>query len=387
MSGRALLGHWDFPWRQGTDVGSFVTRDGRVPCLGWALTSEGLATIDILVDGRRIATIQPTHHREDLEIAFGHTHATAAGLTGWAYAIDAAALPAGRHEITAVARGVGQEFPLGSRTIDVPATSVAERVWDLDPPVLRCPSTRSALRRIADGLQSSDNATYLTRGHQVYFSSYPEAWLTQATSTWGFSPYARDLMREGRRILIVGAGLAPTVPGVVQLDIVDFPNVDVVAGSAELPFADASFDSVICENVIEHVPDPFVLIAEIERVLKPGGRVGVNGTNLHFTHGYPSHFFNATEFGMKYMLETRGSFEGDYSFLDVPASLHTVLAFYVKALPPDARRRVENLTVREFIAAMTSDPSSDVTKLIAGVPDRVRRAISTNIYFAGRKRG
>jgi 2-polyprenyl-3-methyl-5-hydroxy-6-metoxy-1,4-benzoquinol methylase len=47
----------------------------------------------------------------------------------------------------------------------------------------------------------------------------------------------------------------------------------VVNGAGErLPFAEGSFDLVICWDVVEHVQDPERLIAEIARVLRPQGR-------------------------------------------------------------------------------------------------------------------
>jgi SAM-dependent methyltransferase len=40
-----------------------------------------------------------------------------------------------------------------------------------------------------------------------------------------------------------------------------------------LPFADAAFDRVVCHDVLECLPDPDVLLAEVGRVLRPGGRL------------------------------------------------------------------------------------------------------------------
>ncbi|MCP4749325.1 MAG: class I SAM-dependent methyltransferase [Proteobacteria bacterium] len=44
-----------------------------------------------------------------------------------------------------------------------------------------------------------------------------------------------------------------------------------VANALSLPFADNSFDKVICSEVLEHIPDYKSALGEIKRVLKPGG--------------------------------------------------------------------------------------------------------------------
>ncbi|MCC5982249.1 MAG: class I SAM-dependent methyltransferase [Oceanicaulis sp.] len=49
-----------------------------------------------------------------------------------------------------------------------------------------------------------------------------------------------------------------------------------VGDAGRLPFADASFDVVICCEVLEHLPDVDAALAEITRVLKPGGRFALS---------------------------------------------------------------------------------------------------------------
>lgn len=50
------------------------------------------------------------------------------------------------------------------------------------------------------------------------------------------------------------------------------PGMNLVNGDIEeMPFADASFATVVCTEVLEHVPYPSRALSEIRRVLKPGG--------------------------------------------------------------------------------------------------------------------
>jgi ubiquinone/menaquinone biosynthesis C-methylase UbiE len=65
-----------------------------------------------------------------------------------------------------------------------------------------------------------------------------------------------------------------------------FPEIDahVSPDPVVLPFDDGAFDSVISCGVLEHVPDPDGSVAEIRRVLRPGGMFYV--TNLPNRHSY-----------------------------------------------------------------------------------------------------
>ena len=49
-----------------------------------------------------------------------------------------------------------------------------------------------------------------------------------------------------------------------------------VGDAGRLPFADDSFDAVICSEVLEHLRDVDLALAEIDRVLKPGGKFALS---------------------------------------------------------------------------------------------------------------
>lgn len=50
------------------------------------------------------------------------------------------------------------------------------------------------------------------------------------------------------------------------------PLADVKADICNLPFEDASFDWILCNHVLEHIPDDTKAMQELFRVLKPGGK-------------------------------------------------------------------------------------------------------------------
>lgn len=50
----------------------------------------------------------------------------------------------------------------------------------------------------------------------------------------------------------------------------------VLGDGTRLPFREASFDSILCTETLEHVPDDAAVLSELARVLKPGGRLAVS---------------------------------------------------------------------------------------------------------------
>src|SRR4051812_8914731 len=52
-----------------------------------------------------------------------------------------------------------------------------------------------------------------------------------------------------------------------------YTPLDYESDITAIPVPDASYDVVLCTEVLEHVPDPVAAIREMSRVLRPGGRL------------------------------------------------------------------------------------------------------------------
>ena len=106
---------------------------------------------------------------------------------------------------------------------------------------------------------------------------------------------------DNKKILNVGGGPKRESSQEITLNIRAFHNVDLVADAHEIPFTDNSFDAVFSLAVLEHVLDPYKVVAEMLRVLKPGGILYSEVPFIFFFHGYPSDFTRFTLEGMKHL--------------------------------------------------------------------------------------
>jgi SAM-dependent methyltransferase len=115
----------------------------------------------------------------------------------------------------------------------------------------------------------------------------------------------------GRRILDAGAGELRFKPFCSHLDYVsqdfgqyegngdgkglqtvtwDTRQIDLVCDITSIPQPDASFDVILCTEVLEHVPEPTKALDEFARLLKPGGKVILTAPFASLVHFAPYHF-------------------------------------------------------------------------------------------------
>jgi SAM-dependent methyltransferase len=73
-----------------------------------------------------------------------------------------------------------------------------------------------------------------------------------------------------------------------------------------LPFANASFDSVIFTDVLEHLAEPLSAIREIARVLRPGGTLIAGVPFFYRVHEGPHDFYRYTEFALRRFCKLSG---------------------------------------------------------------------------------
>lgn len=122
-----------------------------------------------------------------------------------------------------------------------------------------------------------------------------------------------DLLKQASaepKVLVVGGGtigdgaqplyddLAIKVYG---FDIYGTPNVQFVADAHRIPLSDATFDGVVIQAVLEHALQPWIVAAEVSRVLRPHGLVYAETPFMQHVHEGAYDFTRFTESGHRYL--------------------------------------------------------------------------------------
>lgn len=165
--------------------------------------------------------------------------------------------------------------------------------------------------------RNDNRASFKVRARNLLFGSNP---LARASCT-----KVLNLLKkagERPRILVIGGGTrglgvdelySDTSIDLVGIDVYASGNTQVVADGHQLPFVDGSFDGVWIQAVLEHVLDPPIVVAEIHRVLKPGGLVFAETPFMQQVHEGAYDFTRYTVSGHRWLfrnftaIEAKGS--------------------------------------------------------------------------------
>jgi SAM-dependent methyltransferase len=123
------------------------------------------------------------------------------------------------------------------------------------------------------------------------------------------------LRRHASGVLLdIGAGVSPYKSILLSLadhyfsldTSVRSTHLDCLGHVEHLPFGDEVADTVLCTQVLEHVPHPQIALKEMWRVLKKGGKIIVTAPHLSRIHEAPHDYFRFTEYGLRLLCEESG---------------------------------------------------------------------------------
>jgi ubiquinone/menaquinone biosynthesis C-methylase UbiE len=123
------------------------------------------------------------------------------------------------------------------------------------------------------------------------------------------------MVPDGALVLDAGAGDAPyrELFRHARYESADFEKVNkqyatstYVCDLVSIPVEDERFDFVLLNQVLEHLPEPKQVLRELNRVLKPGGKLFCTAPLFYEEHEKPYDFYRYTQFAYRYLLGESG---------------------------------------------------------------------------------
>lgn len=125
-----------------------------------------------------------------------------------------------------------------------------------------------------------------------------------------------ERIRDFKNKLQIGVRGRKNGPDWVSVDLYDTSDlIDYNYDIQNLPFEDNHFDCIVCNAILEHVPEPELAIYEMHRILRPGGQIWIEVPFLQAYHAHPHDYWRCTLPGIRRWMEdfvevAAGIFEG-----------------------------------------------------------------------------
>jgi len=151
------------------------------------------------------------------------------------------------------------------------------------------------------------------------------------------------------RVLVLGGGVLgegmealaddPRIM-LVESDVSLEPRTQLVCDAHDLPFTDRCFDGLVVQATLEHVLDPQQCVAEVERVLKPGGLVYADTPFMQQVHGREYDFTRFTRLGHRRLLRNFDEIESGISVGPGSALAWSIRYFLLSFFTSTPARRI-----------------------------------------------
>jgi len=110
----------------------------------------------------------------------------------------------------------------------------------------------------------------------------------------------------------------------------DYSQLSAFNTLEQLSFPDNTFDAVICVQVLEHLAEPAAVLAELQRVLRPGGCLLLIAPQSWHEHQIPHDFFRYTSYGLRHLLDRTGL---EVETMRALGGYYWYLSFQLQTLP------------------------------------------------------
>ena len=204
--------------------------------------------------------------------------------------------------------------------------------------------------------------------------------MTPSWSATSAKKAIRDIPK-GAVILNLGSGVTRIREDVTNVDFYPFENVDVVADISKLPFEDGSADAIICECVLEHVPNPTVVVSEMHRVMKKGAVVYVIVPFVFPFHSSPDDFNRWSRMGLRELFRDFDEVDSGIHF-GAGHAVCWILSEYLGTVLSFGSKTLQNIFFMVFLVLFT--PLNYLDFILNKF--KTSGNIASHIYFLGRKK-
>jgi SAM-dependent methyltransferase len=176
-----------------------------------------------------------------------------------------------------------------------------------------------------------------------------------------------EAIPPGAIVLDAGAGDAPYKPLFAHTiyESADFEKVDKpyaqsthVCDLKSIPVEDCRYDYIVFNQVMEHLPEPMLILKELFRVLKPGGKIIYTAPLFYEEHEQPYDYYRYTQFAVRYLFSEAGFAFDKLEWLDgyyatVAYQMNT-MARYLPTNPIDVAPGLLGILLSPFLLLLRS---------------------------------